>query len=91
MAVWPRIFRLPLYGAQVARRAGDNPGSELSTEYWSVVDEVDERGERRVVTGVAVVPQLGEELLPEFKERDFLMHWVTQPGTSHEEMCRITV
>ena len=91
MAVWPGIFRLPLYGAQVARRAGDNPGSELSTEYWSVVDEVDERGERRVVTGVAVVLQLGEELLPEFKERDFLMHWVTQPGTSHEEMRRITV
>lgn len=44
-----------------------------------------------VVAGVAVVPQLGQELLPDFRERDFLMHWVTQPGTSHEEMYRITV
>ena len=43
------------------------------------------------LSGVVVVPQLGQELLPEFKERDFLMHWVTQPGTSHEEMLRITV
>ena len=26
----------------------------------------------------ASYPRLGQELLPEFKERDFLMHWVTQ-------------
>ena len=38
-----------------------------------------------------MTPQLGQELLPDFKERDFLMHWVTQPGTSHTEMNRITV
>ena len=30
-------------------------------------------------------------LLPSFKERDFLMHWLTPPGTSHPEMNRITV
>ncbi len=29
------------------------------------------------------VTQLGQSLLPDFKERDFLMHWVTAPGTSH--------
>ena len=28
------------------------------------------------------LPQLGQSLLPDFKERDFLMHWVTAPGTS---------
>jgi Cu/Ag efflux pump CusA len=28
--------------------------------------------------------------LPSFKERDFLMHWITKPGTSHPEMWRIT-
>jgi CzcA family heavy metal efflux pump len=33
---------------------------------------------------------LGEELLPDFKERDFLMHWVERPGTSIEAMTRIT-
>lgn len=34
---------------------------------------------------------MGEEFLPDFKERDFLMHWVEKPGTSLEAMRRITV
>jgi len=34
--------------------------------------------------------QLGHSLLPDFRERDFLMHWVTDPSTSHPEMMRIT-
>ena len=33
---------------------------------------------------------MGQELLPSFKERDFLMHWLTKPGTSHPEMVRIS-
>jgi CzcA family heavy metal efflux pump len=44
-----------------------------------------------VALGVAVWPMLGHELLPSFKERDFLMHWLTKPGTSHPEMNRITI
>lgn len=40
--------------------------------------------------GVAALPLLGQSLLPSFKERDFLMHWLTKPGTSHPEMVRIT-
>src|SRR3990170_4327667 len=43
-----------------------------------------------MLAGVAVWPFLGQELLPSFKERDFLMHWITKPGTSHPEMWRIT-
>jgi Cu/Ag efflux pump CusA len=49
------------------------------------------------ITGLVVLaalgawPFLGESLLPAFKERDFLMHWLTKPGTSHPEMYRITV
>ncbi|MFN2484421.1 MAG: efflux RND transporter permease subunit [Candidatus Limnocylindria bacterium] len=43
-----------------------------------------------VLIGGVTWPQLGQSLLPSFKERDFLMHWVTQPGTSHPEMSRIT-
>ena len=35
-------------------------------------------------------PGLGEELLPNFKETDFLMHFVEKPGTSLEAMRRIT-
>ena len=38
----------------------------------------------------AVWPFLGQSLLPEFKERDFLMHWVPPEGTSHPETFRIT-
>ena len=43
-----------------------------------------------VLAGVLVVPRLGSSLLPEFKERDFLMHWLTEPGTSAGEEARIT-
>ncbi len=43
-----------------------------------------------MVAGLAVVPLLGNSLLPSFKERDFLMHWVTAPGTSLQEEIRIT-
>jgi len=42
------------------------------------------------LTAVAV-PLMGEEFLPNFKETDFLMHWVEKPGTSLEAMQRITV
>ena len=42
------------------------------------------------LVGVVLVPFLGQSLLPEFKERDFLMHWLTRPGTGQVEMVRIT-
>jgi CzcA family heavy metal efflux pump len=40
--------------------------------------------------GIGVWPLLGNSLLPAFKERDFLMHWVTTPDASLAEMLRIT-
>jgi len=43
-----------------------------------------------VVAGAGVWPFLGHSLLPEFKERDFLMHWVPAESTSHPETFRIT-
>jgi CzcA family heavy metal efflux pump len=43
-----------------------------------------------MVAGVVTMPFLGESLLPSFKERDFLMHWVTAPGTSLSEEVRIS-
>ena len=43
-----------------------------------------------VMAGLAVFPLLGQELLPSFKERDFLMHWILKPGSSQPEMWRIT-
>ncbi|HWS15328.1 MAG TPA: efflux RND transporter permease subunit, partial [Candidatus Methylomirabilis sp.] len=42
------------------------------------------------VAAVGVFPFLGRSLLPAFKERDFLMHWVPPEGTSHPEAFRIT-
>ncbi len=56
-------------------------------------------GPRRVLALVALsfasaaaaVPFLGESFLPDFKETDFLMHWVAKPGTSVEEVRRTTL
>ena len=38
---------------------------------------------------MVVAPQLGQELFPNFKERDFLMHFVSRPSTSQPEEARI--
>ena len=43
-----------------------------------------------VMLGVLTIPYLGQSLLPSFKERDFLMHWVADPSTSQPEETRIT-
>jgi len=43
-----------------------------------------------LLAGALVWPRLGQSLLPEFKERDFLMHWLTEPGTSVGEQVRIS-
>jgi CzcA family heavy metal efflux pump len=43
-----------------------------------------------LIAGIVTAPFLGQDLFPAFKERDFLMHWITQPGTSRTEMVRIT-
>src|SRR5687767_440293 len=42
-----------------------------------------------ILAGIIVYPRLGQELLPSFKERDFLMHWILKPGSSEPEMWRI--
>lgn len=43
-----------------------------------------------VFLGLTIAPRLGESLFPAFKEKDFLMHWVSNPGTSLPEEARIT-
>ncbi|MDZ7288476.1 MAG: efflux RND transporter permease subunit [candidate division KSB1 bacterium] len=43
------------------------------------------------LAGILIWPRLGQSLLPDFKERDFLMHWLTKPGTSWPEEARITI
>jgi CzcA family heavy metal efflux pump len=44
-----------------------------------------------LLAGLLIYPTLGNQLLPNFKERDFLMHWLTQPGTSAPEESRISI
>ena len=43
-----------------------------------------------VLSGAAAT-RFGSEFLPEFQETDFLMHFITKPGTGVEEMDRVTV
>ena len=42
------------------------------------------------LAGALVLPLLGQSLLPNFKERDFLMHWTAKPDTSLQEEVRTT-
>ncbi len=42
-----------------------------------------------VAAGALVLPNLGQNLFPDFKEHDLLMHFDTKPGTSLPEMKRI--
>ena len=44
-----------------------------------------------MLAGVLVYPTLGAQLLPNFKERDFLMHWLTEPSTGAAEEKRISI
>ena len=44
-----------------------------------------------LVLGGLVYPTFGAQLLPNFKERDFLMHWLTEPSTSVTEEKRISI
>ncbi len=45
-----------------------------------------------VAVALAVtIPQLGEQLMPKFRETDFLMHWVEKPGIGIDAMDRITL
>src|SRR3954447_19023377 len=41
------------------------------------------------VAGLLVAPRMEQSLFPGFKERDFLTHWITTPGTSIKEERRI--
>jgi CzcA family heavy metal efflux pump len=44
-----------------------------------------------MVAGLFIYPTLGSQLLPNFKERDFLMHWLTEPSTGADEEKRISI
>lgn len=41
-----------------------------------------------LLAGAVILPNLGQDLFPTFKEQDFLMHFTTRPGTSVQEQDR---
>ena len=45
-----------------------------------------------IFLGIAgTITRLGEQLMPKFRETDFLMHWVEKPGIGIDAMDRITM
>jgi Cu/Ag efflux pump CusA len=70
----------------------------LKRGYGAVLTRVIRRPSPAILTAVAfmaagfvIFPTLGSSLLPNFKERDFLMHWLTEPSTGVQEEKRISV
>jgi CzcA family heavy metal efflux pump len=81
------------------RRATDSPlVIWLKARYRPILSRLVDRP-RRCLAGVGagvlvallIYPLLGQELLPSFREYDFLMHWLERPGTSLDAMNRVTI
>ena len=97
LTVTPALSLILLPKAQLERR--ESPLTRrLEDGYEWLLARIVQRPSRAyagagavLVAGIAVVPFLGQSLLPSFKERDFLMHWVTEPSTSGPEEYRISV
>jgi CzcA family heavy metal efflux pump len=96
LTVTPALALLLLRGARIERRKSPVVGwlQKVYTAGLSriIIRPVAAYATFAVITilGIAVYPQLGQSLFPGFKERDFLIHWVSPPGTSAVEMERST-
>jgi CzcA family heavy metal efflux pump len=96
LTVTPALALILLRKAPLERR--ESPLTRwLQRGYQSVLTRIVRRPRNAyalvaviALAGVLVLPGLGQSLFPAFKERDFLMHWVTEPSTSHTEVVRIT-
>jgi CzcA family heavy metal efflux pump len=97
MTVTPAMALILLRRAPLERR--ESPVARwLQRAYTAALARIIERPKPALAVvvltaaaGVAIVPQLGESLFPVFKERDFLAHWMTRPGTSRAEEVRIAL
>ncbi|TCD14191.1 efflux RND transporter permease subunit [Oricola cellulosilytica] len=96
--VTPALCMVVLSGADRKKRNPPILTSWLQARYTSLLERILKQPRYAygavgalAFIGIAIYPLLGQQLLPSFKERDFLMHWVTEPGTSHQEMNRITI
>src|SRR5258705_19372 len=96
LTVTPALALLMLRGAKIERRKSPLV-SWLQKGYTAGLSRIIIRPGAAYATvaaptvlGVPVYPQLGQSLFPGFKEHDFLIHWVSPPGTSSAEMERST-
>jgi Cu/Ag efflux pump CusA len=96
MTLTPALTLLLLRNTPIERR--DSPLVRvLQRGYTAILGKVFRRPQWTyagalaiTAVGVVLAPTLGQSLFPHFKEPDFLVHWVTQPGTSDAEMERTT-
>jgi len=96
LTVTPALALLMLRGAKIERRKSPLVGW-LQKGYTAGLSRIVVKPIAAYATvaaltvlGIAVYPQLGQSLFPAFKEHDFLIHWVSPPGTSAAEMERST-
>src|SRR5689334_15625305 len=96
LTVTPALALLMLRGARIERRKSPLVGW-LQKGYTAGLRRIIVRPVAAYATvvalsilGIAVYPQLGQSLFPAFQEHDFLIHWVSPPGTSSAEMERST-
>jgi len=96
LTVTPALALIVLRKAPLRRRESPLVGW-LQRGYTSTLSRIVTRPRRAyagclalVVVAVLIVPTLGQSLFPKFKERDFLIHWLTPPGTSVAEEVRMT-
>ena len=95
LTVTPALGYILLRNARL--RAAEPPLVRVLKRGYSRVLSLGLRAPAYAFAAVAVVlliggfayPQLGEDLFPSFKEPDFLMHFVTKPGTSVQEQDRM--
>jgi CzcA family heavy metal efflux pump len=97
LTVTPALALILLGRSKIERRQSPVVGV-LQRGYTAALSRIVVRPRRAyaifalvTVVGVALTPLLGQSLFPRFKERDFLVHWVSQPGTSADEMRRTTL
>jgi CzcA family heavy metal efflux pump len=96
LTVTPALALIMLRKAPLERRASPLVGW-LQRGYTTRLRRIITRPRRAyavglvlVIAAVVVLPGLGQSLFPKFKERDFLIHWLTPPGTSVAEQVRTT-
>ncbi len=95
LTVTPALALLMLHRSQIERR--DSPLVRvLHRGYGGLLGRAVKRPTAAFATlaivavaGIATVPAFGQDLFPTFKERSFLMHFVSDPSTSQIEEARI--